>query len=58
MLSGQKQSEMCPATDPGQVSLVLNFPELEASLVAEGASNATWKTASQKQGIPSYLCLV
>lgn len=49
---------MSSAADPGQLSLVLNFSELEVSLIVEDENNATWKTTSQKQGIPSCLCLV
>lgn len=38
------------------LSLVLGFSEPEVSPVAGGESNATWKTASPKQGTPGYLC--
>lgn len=49
---------MSSVADPGHLSLVLSFPKLAASPVAEGENNATLKTASPKQGIPSYLCSV
>ena len=49
---------MSSVTDAGHPSLVRNFPKREAPPVVEDENNATLKTASPKQGIPSYLCLV
>lgn len=55
---GRNNQKCLQVADPGHLSLVLNSPKLEASPVAEGENNATLRTASPKQGIPSYLCLV